>query len=444
MSFSPAVSVAQQSWPKLTTIKAARGTAIYCGRDVLRAGWSARRKRSNIAYAGMAGVRAVFPRMRVRVIASPPARHGASSFDLPTFDPLVAAEVAKLRYVSDRVPGIVRLRAGDGFVYRDPEGRPIRDRAALARFEALRIPPAWTDVWICPDPNGHIQAVGRDARGRKQYLYHPRWREVRDETKFAHMLTFGKALPRIRRRVERDIHRRGLPREKILAAVVRLMERTLGRVGNPEYAKQNDSFGLTTLRRDHVRIARGNIELDFRGKHGVHQHKVVSDPTLARILRRCHELPGSELFRYIDDAGTLHRIYSEDVNGYLRDCSGHHITAKDFRTWAATNLAVLEMVPLREVKPSKRAVTGVVKRVAEQLGNTPAVCRKSYIHPRVLTSYLDGSLKPTLEMIAATLRAPELYAVEGVVMRLLAKWTSADKLIAAAIASRQQARARAS
>ena len=189
MSFSPAISVAQQGCPKLTTIKAARGTAIYCGRDVRRAGWSARRKRFNIANAGMAGVRAVFPRMRVPLIASPPARHGASSFDLPTFDPLVAAEVAKLRYVSDRVPGIVRLRAGDGFVYRDPEGRPIRDKAALARFEALRIPPAWTDVWICPDPNGHIQAMGRDARGRKQYRYHPRWREVRDETKYGHMLT---------------------------------------------------------------------------------------------------------------------------------------------------------------------------------------------------------------------------------------------------------------
>ena len=321
---------------------------------------------------------------------------------------------------------------------------PIGDKAALARFEALRIPRAWIDVWICPDPNGHIQAVGRDARGRKQYLYHPRWREVRDETKFAHMLTFGSALPRIRRRVERDIRRRGLPREKILAAVVRLMERTLGRVGNPEYAKQNDSFGLTTLRRDHVRISGGNIELDFRGKHGVHQHKAVTDPTLARILRRCHELPGSELFRCIDENGTLHRIYSEDVNAYLRDCSGHHITAKDFRTWAATNLAVLEMVPLREAKPSKRAVAGVVKRVAEQLGNTPAVCRKSYIHPRVLSSYLDGSLKPTLAMIAASIHAPEVYAVEGVVMRLLAEWTAADKLIAATLANRQQARARAS
>jgi DNA topoisomerase-1 len=383
------------------------------------------------------------PRRRA-VIPSAPGRHGAISFDVPTFDPLVAAEVAKLRYVSDRVPGIARLRSGESFVYRDPQGRPIRDAAELARFKALRIPPAWTDVWICPDPNGHIQAVGRDARGRKQYLYHPRWREVRDGTKFAHMLTFGKALPRIRRQVERDIRRRGLPREKILAAVVRLMERTLGRVGNSEYARQNESFGLTTLRRDHVRFAGGSIELDFRGKHGVHQHKVISDPTLARILRGCHELPGSELFKYLDEDGTLHHISSEHVNAYLRDCSGHHITAKDFRTWAATNLAVLEMVPLRQAKPTKRAVAGVVKRVAEQLGNTPAVCRKSYIHPRVLACYLDGSLKPTLAMIASSIRAPELYAVEGVVMRLLRKWTAADKLIAGALAPRQQPAARAS
>jgi DNA topoisomerase-1 len=319
-----------------------------------------------------------------------PAARRAISVDLPTFDPLIAAEVAKLRYVSDRAPGITRRRSGEGFVYCDPGGRPIRNGDALARFKVLRIPPAWTDVWICPDPNGHIQAVGRDARGRKQYIYHPRWREVRDETKFAHMLTFGKALPRIRRRVETDISRPGLPRDKILAAVVRLMERTLGRVGNPAYARQNNSFGLTTLRRDHIRIAGGSIELDFRGKHGVHHHQVVSDPTLARILRNCHELPGLELFKYLDEAGTMHRISSEHVNAYLRDCSGHHITAKDFRTWAATNLAVLEMVPLHEAKPSKRAVAVVVKRVAAHLGNTPAVCRKSYIHPRVLTSYLDA------------------------------------------------------
>jgi DNA topoisomerase I len=432
--------------PKLTAIMARCRAAIYCHRDVGAQDGLALRTRSNIACAAMASVRPYFrpvPRPRP-AIPSPPERPGAIKFDLPTFDPLVAAQVAKLRYVSDRVPGIARLRVGEKFVYRDPQGRPVRDMAALARFNALRIPPAWSDVWICPDPNGHIQAVGRDSRGRKQYVYHPRWREVRDETKFAHMLTFGNALPRIRRQVERDIRRRGLPREKILAAVVRLMERTLGRVGNPEYAKQNESFGLTTLRRDHVRIAAASIELDFRGKRGVHHHKVVSDATLARILRACHELPGSELFKYRDEDGTLHRIYSEHVNVYLRDCSGHHITAKDFRTWAATNLAVLEMVPLREAKPTKRAAAGVVKRVAEQLGNTPAVCRKSYIHPRVLATYLDGSLRPTLAMIAASIRAPELYAVEGVVMRLLKQWTAADKLIAAALTPRQQAGARAS
>jgi DNA topoisomerase-1 len=394
----------------------------------------------------MASVNVVVPRAPRRRPVSPvaPAPRGATSFDLPTFDPLIAAEVAKLRYVSDSTPGITRHRSGEGFVYRDPDGRPIRDPDALARFKALRIPPAWTDVWICPDPNGHIQAVGRDARGRKQYIYHPRWREVRDETKFAHMLTFGEALPRIRRRVEKDISRPGLPREKVLAAVVRLMERSLGRVGNSEYAKQNNSFGLTTLRRDHVRFVDGGIELDFRGKHGVHQHKVISDPTLAQILRRCHELPGLEIFKYIDETGTLHRISSEHVNAYLRDLSGHHITAKDFRTWAATNLTVLELVPLREAKPSKRALAGVVKRVAAQLGNTPAVCRKSYIHPRVLTSYLDGSLKPMLATIAASVRAPEMYAVEGSVMRLLAEWTAQDELLAAAFAYQQQGKQRPS
>lgn len=195
-----------------------------------------------------------------------PTSRNAISVELPIFDPLIAAEVAKLRYVNDRTPGITRRRSGKGFLYRYPVGRPIRDPDALARFKALRIPPAWTNVWICPDPNGQIQAVGRDARGRKQYIYHSRWRQVRDETKFAHMLTFGRAPPRIRRQVEKDISRPGLPREKVLVAVVRLMERTLGRVGNSEYAKQNNSFGLTTLRRDHVRIVDGSIELDFRGK----------------------------------------------------------------------------------------------------------------------------------------------------------------------------------
>jgi DNA topoisomerase-1 len=341
----------------------------------------------------------------------------------PTLDPLIAAEVAQLRYVGDRMSGIARRRAGKhGFDYYDPAGRLIRDTDELRRIQALRIPPAWTDVWICPDPNGHLQAVGRDARGRKQYLYHARWREVRDETKFEHMLAFGRALPLTRQRVEADLDRRGLPRDKILAAVVRLMERSLARVGNPEYAKQNDSFGLTTLRNDHVRLERGRIALDFRGKHGVLQHKVISDAKLARILKYCHDLPGSELFKYVDEAGEVRHISSEDVNRYLRDTTGRHITAKDFRTWAATSLAVLEIAALGDAKPTKKAAAAVVKRVAAQLGNTPAVCRKSYIHPRLLTSYLDGSLQPVLATMQQCTRAPELWAVEALVMRLLALW----------------------
>jgi DNA topoisomerase-1 len=362
--------------------------------------------------------------------------------DPPTIDPVVAAKAARLHYVSDRMPGITRLRVGNGFVYRDPSGRTIRHPAERRRIESIGVPPAWTDVWICPDADGHIQAVGYDARGRKQYRYHTRWREVRDETKFEHMLTFGRALPRIRERVKADLSRHGLRREKVLAAVVRLMERTLGRVGNPEYAKENNSFGLTTLRRDHVRIERGQIELDFRGKHGVHHHKVISDPTLARILRNCTDLPGSELFKYIDEAGELHRISSEHVNAYLRETTGHHITSKDFRTWAATNLTVLEMIALGAAKPTKRAAAAVVKRVAAQLGNTPAVCRKSYIHPRVLACYLDGSLWPTLARYRARVRVAEMWAIEGVVMRLLVSWQSggarateaADRTIHAAFA----------
>jgi DNA topoisomerase-1 len=342
-----------------------------------------------------------------------------------TIDPLVAAQAARLHYVSDRIPGITRLRTGRGFVYRDPEGRVLRDPQELSRIDSLGIPPAWTRVWICPDPHGHIQAVGYDARGRKQYRYHARWREVRDETKFEHMLTFGRALPRIRRRVAADLRGRGLPRDKVLAAVVRLMERSLGRVGNPQYAKENQSFGLTTLRRDHVRITPdGRVELDFRGKSGVRQHKLISDPVLARILRSCRELPGAELFQYLDEEGRLHRISSEQVNAYLREISGHHVTAKDFRTWAATNLAVLEMAFLGEPRPTKRGALSVVKRVAAQLGNTPAVCRKSYIHPRAIACYLDGSLRPTLAGIARSVRSPEMWAVEGVVMKLLAQWRS--------------------
>jgi DNA topoisomerase-1 len=341
-----------------------------------------------------------------------------------TLDPLVAAEAARLRYVSDRMPGVTQRRAADGggFDYYDPAGQPISDPDELRRIKALAIPPAWTEVWICPDPNGHLQAVGRDARGRKQYRYHASWRAVRDETKFEHIFGFGRALPLIRQRVEADLSRRGLPRDKIVAAVVRLMERSLARVGNPEYAKQNNSFGLTTLHNDHVRIEGGRIVLDFRGKHGILHHKVVADAKLARILKNCHDLPGAELFKYFDEAGQLRHISSEDVNRYLREITDRHITAKDFRTWAGTNLAVLEIAVLPETKPTKRLVAVVVKRVAAQLGNTPSVCRKSYIHPRVLSSYLDGSLRPVLATAQQCVRALEMWAVEGVVMRLLALW----------------------
>jgi DNA topoisomerase-1 len=342
----------------------------------------------------------------------------------PTLDPLRAAEAAQLHYVSDRLtPGITRRPGGDrGFVYLDPGGRPVGDPATLQRIRSLAIPPAWTDVWICPDPDGHLQAVGYDAKRRKQYRYHPRWRAVRDETKFEHMLGFGQALPHIRRRVARDLDRPGLPREKVLAAVVQLMERSLARVGNPEYARDNEHFGLTTLRDEHVHVEGGRVELDFRGKHGVRHHVEVTDRKLARILENCRDLPGSELFQYLDETGARHRISSEHVNAYLRETAGRPVTAKDFRTWAATNLALLEVARMQERKPTKRGAATVVRRVAAQLGNTPAVCRKSYIHPRVLACYLDGSLRPTLAEIAAGERALGMWAVEGLTMRLLAEW----------------------
>jgi DNA topoisomerase-1 len=339
---------------------------------------------------------------------------------VPPADSEEAAHSARLRYVGDDTPGITRRRAGKGFAYRYPDGSPVRDPGELDRIRAIVIPPAWTDVWICPYPNGHIQATGRDARGRKQYRYHPRWRAVRDETKYEHMLSFGQALPRIRRRVAADLERTGLPREKVLAAVVRLLERTLARVGNPEYAKENHSFGLTTLQNRHMRAVGGRIELDFRTKHGLRHHSVVSDRKLARILKRCRDLPGSELFQYLDEEGRRHTIDSADLNDYLRLIAGRDVTAKDFRTWAATNLAMLAIAERGTAPPSKRAVAQVVRQVAEQLGNTPTVCRNCYIHPRVLDAYLDGTLAPFIAALGSGEKEPDMWAVEATVMRLLA------------------------
>ena len=353
----------------------------------------------------------------------------ASLPDIPAPAPenVYAAKAARLRYVNDRRPGISRQAAAEGFVYRDPKGKVIRDAAELARIKALAVPPAWTDVWICPLENGHLQATGRDARRRKQHRYHPRWRRIRDETKYEHMLDFGRALPAIRRRIEADLSRPGLPREKVLAAVVSLMEDTLARVGNPEYAAQNNTFGLTTLRNRHVRIVRGQIELDFRAKHGIRHVSRVSDRKLARVVKNCRDLPGSELFQYIDEAGERRCIDSADVNDYLREISGSEITAKDFRTWAATNLALLALAGEKQEAPTKKAQLEAIRQVAKRLGNTPAVCRKCYIHPAVLESYLDGSLRRTLAAIGQEEQPPEMWRVERIVMRFLSEQQKTER-----------------
>ena len=304
----------------------------------------------------------------------------------------------RLRHVSDDGPGITRHKARHGFDYRDLDGALIADMETLGRIKSLAIPPAWTDVWICPAPNGHIQATGRDARGRKQYRYHPHWRETRDETKYERMLVFGRALPRIRARVERDLRRHGLPREKVLAAIVRLMELTLFRVGNIEYSKTNNSFGLTTLRDRHAVIDGSHIRFSFRGKSGVRHEGRIADRRLARIVKNCRDLPGYELFQYLDGDGNRHAIDSADVNDYLREISGEDITAKDFRTWAGTQLAAMALQEFAGFNgaATKSAIVRAVEEVAKQLGNTAAVCRKCYIHPAIFEGYLDGSLLTVL------------------------------------------------
>jgi DNA topoisomerase-1 len=313
-------------------------------------------------------------------------------------DPSESAEEAGLRYVSDAMPGIRRRRAGKGFTYLDPDGRRITDRATLARIRSLAIPPAYTDVWISPHANGHLQATGRDARGRKQYRYHPRWREVRDETKFGRMLAFSEALSRIRKGVERDLSRPGLPREKVLAAVVQLLELTGIRVGNDEYARTNQSFGLTTLRDDHVEVSGSTMRFEFRGKSGKVHRVSLSDRRLARIVARCQSLPGEELFQYVDDEGIHQTIGSSDVNDYLREIAGDDFTAKDFRTWSGTLLALAaleELGPAPSEREAKSTVLAAIDRVAERLNNTRAVCRKYYVHPGVFDAYLTGTLLQT-------------------------------------------------
>jgi DNA topoisomerase-1 len=305
--------------------------------------------------------------------------------------PKKAARSAGLQYVSDDAPGITRIGRNGHFHYRGATGKPVRDRAALARIRRLAIPPAWKKVWIAATADAHLQATGRDVRGRKQYLYHPEFAAVRDAAKFSHLVEFAQTLPAIRRRIGRDLNRRGLPREKILAAVVGLLEDTLIRVGNEDYARANHSYGLTTLRNRHARVRGSEIRFLFRGKSGKEWSLSLRNRRIAKVVRSCQELSGQHLFEYRNGDGTVHRLTSSDVNAYLQQISGHDITAKDFRTWAGTVKAAMGLLRATE-PPSKRLVRSVVAEVAEELGNTVAICRKCYIHPRLISDFEAGKL----------------------------------------------------
>jgi DNA topoisomerase-1 len=338
----------------------------------------------------------------------------------PPVDPRDAAAHAGLRYVSDEEPGIRRVDAPGGFSYRHASGRAVRDARTLERIRKLAIPPAYTDVWICADARGHLQATGRDARGRKQYRYHPQFREVRESTKYGRMPEFAKALPSIRAAIARDMALRGLPREKVLATVVHLLETTLIRVGNDDYARTNKSYGLTTLRNPHVKVEGAELRFQFKGKSGKTWRLAVKDRRIAKIVRACQELPGQRLFQYVDEEGALREVTSADVNAYLREVSGMEITAKDFRTWAGTVLAALALCECEAAdtkKLQKQQLKDAIESVASRLGNTPTICRKCYIHPEVLDAFVQGEL-------ALAMKEPvegELKAEEAAVLAFLAK-----------------------
>lgn len=340
-------------------------------------------------------------------------------------DPKEAAEEAGLRYVSDDQPGYTRKKKGDEFEYFDTKGEPITDETRILRIRRLAIPPAWTDVWICPSANGHLQATGRDARRRKQYRYHDKFREARDTTKYEKMLIFGAALPKIRERVQADLALPGLQKNKVLATIISIMERTFIRVGNDEYAKQNNSYGLTTMRNKHAKVKGTKVLFDFRGKSGVQHQVELGDRRLARIIKKTQDLPGQELFAYVDEDGNVRDVTSQDVNAYLREITGEDFTAKDFRTWAGTVLAAVALNaldPCETKKEMKKNVTSAIKAVAHILGNTPAVCRKCYVHPVVLETYLSGGMieglrRKTAEALEANTQ--DLQTVEVAVMKFL-------------------------
>ena len=324
-----------------------------------------------------------------------------TSTDPIRLEPEECAELAHLRYFTDDKPGYTRkkAKAKGGFHFFDTHGKRITDADEIKRIHSLAIPPAYTDVWICPDPRGHMQATGRDARGRKQYRYHPRWRETADANKYGRVMAFAAALPGIRKRVNADLSKSGLPREKVLATVVKLLETTLIRVGNEEYARTNKHYGLTTLRNRHVHVKGGTIEFSFQGKSGVDHDIELHHPKVARVVAQCQEVPGHELFQYLDENGERHVVDSADVNAYLQEISGQPFTAKDFRTWAGTVLAAMalrEFETFDSEAAAKKNIVAAIERVAERLGNTPSVCRKCYVHPAILEAYVDGSMLEAL------------------------------------------------
>jgi DNA topoisomerase I len=352
-------------------------------------------------------------------------------------DPVVAAKTVGLRYVTDSQPGIRRLSNRGGFRFVDPSGKPVRKEEDLRRFRSLVIPPAWTRVWICPMADGHLQATGFDAKGRKQYRYHSRWRQVRDETKFNRMVQFGKVLPRLRKKVARHLKLPGLTQKKVLAAVVRLLEVSLIRVGNQEYARENRSFGLTTMRDRHVEVNGSRLRFHFRGKGGKDHAVEIDDHRLSRIVKKCQDLPGQDLFQYLDEEGQRQTIGSADVNDYLREITGQEFTAKDFRTWAGTVLAARALQEFEKVDSqarAKRNILRAVEAVAQVLGNTPAICRKCYVHPLILESYLEGTLANTLRCRADRELAGSLSRLrpeEAAVLALLQRRLTAEAAKAA-------------
>ncbi len=341
------------------------------------------------------------------------------------------AKAAGLRYVSDAQPGFTRRRSGKGFSFKDSDGKTISDPKMTSRFKALVIPPAWREVWICPYSNGHIQATGFDERGRKQYLYHEKWRQARDENKYERMLSFAQLLPKIRRTTKRDLKQRGLPRTKVLAAILQLLEKTMIRIGNEQYAKENKSFGLTTMRNRHAKVRGTKVHFDFKGKSGIHHEIYLQDSTLARVIAKLQDLPGQELFQYEDEYGETVSVGSGDVNEYLKEITGEDFTAKDFRTWSGTvlaSLALQEFEKFDSQTQAKKNIVRAIEDVAGKLGNTPSICRKCYVHPAILESYLDGSMLETMQQTteARLKNLRGLSAEEAAVLAFLQKRLKAE------------------